>query len=80
MIIISIDKTEFEIMFLEGSRLVADNGKFQDDSVKLWRESNDGIWFVNRACKTKGEYFAITNIQVFSYVCFVLFYQYIECI
>ncbi|RGB32529.1 hypothetical protein C1646_762794 [Rhizophagus diaphanus] len=64
MIIASIRNIEFEMMFLKGSRLFADKGKRHSDSVKLWRESNDGIWLASRGCKLKQD-FAITNIQVF---------------
>ncbi|PKC72610.1 hypothetical protein RhiirA1_452124 [Rhizophagus irregularis] len=53
MIIATICNIEFEIMFLEGSRLVADKGKRHSDSVKLWRGSNDGIWLASRRCKLK---------------------------
>ncbi|POG69550.1 hypothetical protein GLOIN_2v1776879 [Rhizophagus irregularis DAOM 181602=DAOM 197198] len=52
MIIATICNIEFEIMFLEGSRLVADKGKRHSDSVKLWRGSNDGIWLASLGTTT----------------------------
>nr|CAG8557552.1 9295_t:CDS:2 [Entrophospora candida] len=65
MCIATINGFEFEIMFLEGSRLITGNNKFHDDDVKLWREGNDGMWHINNACKPKRNDFAVINIQVF---------------
>ncbi|CAB4381326.1 unnamed protein product [Rhizophagus irregularis] len=54
----------FEIAYVESSRIVCTNSKKDDDSVKLWRETQDGISFVNIACRLLSNQFGIVGIQV----------------
>ena len=54
----------FEIAYVESSRIICTNSKKDDDSVKLWRETQDGISFVNIACRPLSNQFGIVGIQV----------------
>ncbi|RGB29162.1 hypothetical protein C1646_818666 [Rhizophagus diaphanus] len=54
----------FEIAYVESSRIICTNSKKDDDSVKLWRETQDSISFVNIACRPLSNQFGIVGIQV----------------
>jgi hypothetical protein len=51
-------------MFGECSRLVCDDTKRVDDGDKLWREQNDGLYWVNKGCKLNVDEFGILGFQV----------------
>lgn len=54
----------YELMFAECSRLFCDKEKEENDWVKLWREMNDGMYWVHKGCKPKKDKFGIIGIQV----------------
>lgn len=55
---------KYELLYTECSRLFCTAQKEKDDEVKLWRECNDGMYWVNNSCKpNKGE-FGIIGMQV----------------
>ncbi|RHZ69233.1 hypothetical protein Glove_286g22 [Diversispora epigaea] len=41
----------FELTYVESSRVICTKSKKDDDSIKLWRETLDGISFVGNACR-----------------------------
>ena len=51
-------------MFAECSHLFCDKDKEENDWVKLWREMNDGMYWVHKGCKPKKDEFRIIGIQV----------------
>jgi hypothetical protein len=52
----------FEIAYVKFSRIVCTNFKKDGDSVKLWRETQDGISFVNITCRPLSNQFSIVGI------------------
>lgn len=54
----------FELIFVECSRLVCSKNKKEDDKIKLWREMNDGLYFVYNSFKPNKDEFGILGIQV----------------
>ncbi len=78
MITMTSSKHDFEIMFLECSRLVSDRNKYNADKVKLWRESHDGFWYMTHACKPDINHFVISNIQVHGR--FLIIFHFIDII
>src|SRR5688572_3881294 len=54
----------FEIAYVESSCIVCTNSKKDGDSVKLWRETLDGISFVNITCRPLSNQFGIIGIQI----------------
>ena len=54
----------YELMFVECSRLSCTKRKELDDMVKLWRETNDGLYWARKGCKPEKEQFGIVGIQV----------------
>ena len=54
----------YELMFVECSRLSCTKRKELDDMVKLWRETNDGLYWAQKGCKPEKEQFGIVGIQV----------------
>ncbi|CAG8598566.1 6451_t:CDS:2 [Ambispora gerdemannii] len=54
----------FELARVESSRVVCTNSKKEDDSIKLWRETLDGISLVGITCRPKSNQFGIVGIQV----------------
>lgn len=72
MVIVTIDGYEFEIMFNECSRLVAEKSKMHDDYVKCWRECSDGMSYAHRSCNPTRNQFVILSVQVFGTVNFIL--------
>ncbi|CAG8462085.1 2036_t:CDS:2 [Ambispora leptoticha] len=54
----------YELMFAECSRLFCDKEKEENDWVKLWRQMNDGMYWVHKGCKPKKDEFGIIGIQV----------------
>lgn len=61
----------FELIFGECSRIFCDNNKKKNDEIKLWREVNDGMYWVRQACKPLKEQFGIIGIQVAGMIYFI---------
>jgi len=66
MLMKKCDDKIFEIAYVESSRIICINSKKDDDSVKLWRKIQNGISFVNIACRLLSNQFGIIGIQVTS--------------
>ena len=64
MLIIKNNNREFEIMYLECSRISSDDKKIKEDEVKLFRELNTGMDFANVGCNNLSSEFVIAGIQV----------------
>ena len=54
---------EFEIMYLECSRISSEGRKLKDDEIKLFRECNTGMDFAHAGCDLSTE-FGIIGIQI----------------
>ena len=55
----------FELMYIECSRLICNSPqKKTDDEVKLWRETNDGMYWVLQSLKPDKDQFGIVSIQI----------------
>nr|CAG8444765.1 12202_t:CDS:2 [Entrophospora candida] len=55
---------KYELMYTECSRLFCTLRKIEDDSVKLWRETNDGMYWTYKSCKPEKDEFGIIGLQV----------------
>jgi len=53
MFILNHEEISYELVYAEFSRLVCTEQKKEKDSIKLWRETNDGMyWYwVRNECK-----------------------------
>ncbi|CAG8556483.1 9652_t:CDS:2 [Acaulospora morrowiae] len=54
----------FELAYVESSRVVCTNSKKENDSIKLWRETLDGVSLIGTACRPTSNQFGIIGIQV----------------
>ncbi|CAG8597122.1 1128_t:CDS:1, partial [Diversispora eburnea] len=54
----------YELMFVKSSRLICLEQKKKDDKIKLWREINDGMYYLHRNCRPDRNEFEILGIQV----------------
>ena len=55
---------KYELIYVESSRLSCTSQKEKDDELKLWRETNDGMYWVHKSSgPDKGE-FGIIGMQV----------------
>ncbi|CAG8630731.1 2315_t:CDS:2, partial [Racocetra persica] len=64
MFVMKRGEKNYELIYTECSRLSCSEKKERDDGVKLWRETNDGMYWTRKGCKPdKGE-FGIIGVQV----------------
>jgi hypothetical protein len=54
----------YELMYVECSRIFCNKQKKDDDKVKLWRETNDGMYWVQKSRKPEKGQFGIIEVQV----------------
>ncbi|CAG8781358.1 9017_t:CDS:2, partial [Gigaspora rosea] len=54
----------YELMYAECSKIDCTAKKEKDDRVKLWREANDGMYWVLKSRKPKKDQFGIVGLQV----------------
>lgn len=64
MYLIKKENKIFELVFGECSRIICDKNKKKKDDIKLWRETNDGMYWVRQGCKPTKEQFCIIGIQI----------------
>ncbi|KAG9287403.1 hypothetical protein G9A89_023775 [Geosiphon pyriformis] len=57
-------ETVFELMYVECSRLTCTSQKKTDDEIKLWRETNDGLYWIRQTLKPDKDQFGVVGIQV----------------
>ncbi|CAG8752442.1 8165_t:CDS:1 [Dentiscutata erythropus] len=55
---------KYELMYSECSRLFCTSQKIDDDAVKLWRETNDSMYWVYKGCRPEKDEFGIIGLQV----------------
>ncbi|CAG8816375.1 277_t:CDS:2, partial [Cetraspora pellucida] len=53
----------YELTYSECSRITCTKQKEDDDDVKLWRESNDGMYWAHKSRRLEKEQFGIIGIQ-----------------
>ena len=71
MYIVKLDGKTFELIFGECSRIYCDDNKKRDDEIKLWREANDGMFWIKKLRKPEKEQFTIIGIQVAGNILFI---------
>ncbi|CAG8485916.1 3320_t:CDS:2 [Paraglomus occultum] len=54
----------FELLYVECSRLYCTQQKKVDNEVKLWRETNDGMYYVCKVLKPDKDQFGVVGVQV----------------
>ncbi|KAF0488013.1 hypothetical protein F8M41_022438 [Gigaspora margarita] len=54
----------YELMYTECSKITCTKRKEKDDDVKLWRESNDGMYWAHKSRRLEKEQFGIIGMQV----------------
>ena len=54
----------FELMYVECSLLHCSERKKKDDEIKLWRECNDGMYWVRKVVKPDKDQFGIVGVQI----------------
>ncbi|KAG9300974.1 hypothetical protein G9A89_005032 [Geosiphon pyriformis] len=64
MLVVKYLETVFELMYVECSRLICSRQKKTDDEIKLWRETNDGLYWIRQSLKPDKDQFDIVGIQV----------------
>lgn len=64
MFVVTYLETIFELMYIECSRLICTEKKKIDDEIKLWRECNDGLYWVRQTLKPDKDQFNIIGIQI----------------
>ena len=55
---------KYELLYTECSRLSCTPQKKKDDEVKLWRECNDGLYWVHKSCTPDRDQFGIVGVQI----------------
>ncbi|RHZ89327.1 hypothetical protein Glove_16g40 [Diversispora epigaea] len=64
MFVAKYRETIFELMYVECSRLICTAQKKIDDDIKLWRECNDGLFWVRQTLKPDKDQFGIVGVQI----------------
>ncbi|CAG8513150.1 7443_t:CDS:2 [Paraglomus occultum] len=64
MFITKEDSKIYELMYAECSRIICTTQKEDDDRVKLWRETNDGMYWVHKSRRPEKNQFGIIGVQV----------------
>ena len=54
----------FELLYVKCSRLYCTQQKKKDDEIKLWRETNDGMYYVRKVLKPDKDQFGVVGVQV----------------
>ncbi|GET03998.1 hypothetical protein GLOIN_2v1489056 [Rhizophagus clarus] len=55
---------KYELMYTECSRLFCTEQKIKDNAVKIWRETNDGMYWVYKGRRPEKDEFGIIGLQV----------------
>ncbi|CAJ0841362.1 12703_t:CDS:2 [Entrophospora sp. SA101] len=64
MFVMKHSRKNYELLYAECSRLSCTTQKEKDDQVKLWREVNDGMFWVRKSRKPDKDEFGIIGVQV----------------
>ena len=64
MFVVKHGEKKHELMYAECSRLYCIPQKEKDDVVKLWRETNDGMYWVHKSSVPNKDEFGIIGMQV----------------
>ncbi|CAG8710926.1 1170_t:CDS:1, partial [Ambispora leptoticha] len=64
MFVMKRGKKNYELLYAECSRLTCTTRKEKNDGVKLWRETNDGMYWTRKSCKPDKDEFGIIGVQV----------------
>ncbi|CAJ0846539.1 8293_t:CDS:2, partial [Entrophospora sp. SA101] len=64
MFILKHKEFAYELVYGEFSRLVCTEDKKENDNIKLWRETNDGMFWAHKKYKPAKDEFGIIGLQV----------------
>ncbi|RHZ77626.1 hypothetical protein Glove_174g208 [Diversispora epigaea] len=64
MFVMKRGEKNYELLYAECSRLTCTTRKEKNDGVKLWRETNDGMYWTRKSCKPDKDEFSIIGMQV----------------
>ncbi|CAG8548429.1 20246_t:CDS:2, partial [Racocetra persica] len=65
MLAMTSNNKKFELLFVECSRILCTSREKNEDSTKLWREVNDGVSWIGKACKPAKNQFGVTGTQIY---------------
>ena len=68
----------YELLYCECSRPFCTTQKKQNDSIKLWREANDGLYWTRKGVKPEKEQFSIIAIQIAGVYYFYSFFDFAQ--
>jgi len=57
-------RKKYEFMYTECSRLFCTEQKIKDDTIKIWRETNDKMYWVYKGQRPEKDEFGIIRLQV----------------
>ena len=57
-------KKKYELMYTECSRLFCTEQKIKDDAVKIWREINNGMYWMYKGQRPEKDEFEVIGLQV----------------
>ncbi|RIA91217.1 hypothetical protein C1645_822375 [Glomus cerebriforme] len=64
MFVMKHNGKKYELIYVESSRLSCTLQKEKDDEIKLWRETNDGMYWVHKSSGPDKDEFGIIGMQV----------------
>ncbi len=64
MFVMKHNKKKYELIYVESSRLSCTSQKEKDDEIKLWRETNDRMYWVHKLSGSDKDEFKIIEMQV----------------
>ncbi|RHZ54562.1 hypothetical protein Glove_426g38 [Diversispora epigaea] len=64
MFVMKRGEKNYELLYAKCSRLTCTTRKEKNDGVKLWRETNDGMYWTRKSCKPDKDEFSIIGMQV----------------
>ncbi|RGB24038.1 hypothetical protein C1646_773652 [Rhizophagus diaphanus] len=64
MFVMKHDGKKYELIYVESSCLSCTPQKEKDDEIKLWRETNDGMYWMHKSSRPDKDEFGIIGIQV----------------
>ncbi|RHZ45686.1 hypothetical protein Glove_661g55 [Diversispora epigaea] len=64
MFVMKCGEKNYELLYAECSRLTCTTRKKKNNGVKLWRETNDGMYWTRKSCKPDKDEFSIIGMQV----------------
>ncbi|CAG8500674.1 1010_t:CDS:2 [Ambispora leptoticha] len=61
MLVVKYLEMVFELMYVEYSHLISSSQKKTDDKIKLWQETNNGLYWICQSLKLDKDQFGIAS-------------------